>query len=138
MEDNKLIANFHLVSLLDAYGNNTGDAWYDINNNDIWIEDLKYHESWDALMPVVEKIETTLWDISNYQSAYDKRHNRTESTGEIFVSYDERLEFKGWVSMCGIDLGRQITCFEGRESSKIIATYKAVVKFIEWHNDQKN
>lgn len=46
MRDNKLIAEFMGVDQVDI------DTWLETNSN------LKYHTSWDWLMPVVEKIES--------------------------------------------------------------------------------
>ena len=44
MRDNKLIAEFMGVDQVDI------DTWLETNSN------LKYHTSWDWLMPVVEKV----------------------------------------------------------------------------------
>ena len=64
----------------------------------------KYHESWDWLMPVVEKIEYT----SNIKISMYKNHTCIESHQ---LAFDEQ--------------------FPGFKGSRIEATYNAVVFYIE-------
>lgn len=103
---------------------------------------INYLTSWDWLMPVVEKIETTQWDITKdkaYQRNIDKFKGREKATGYIFVSYDDREEFKGWfwnVSVSDFPTIHIKDC-DDREDTKIKATYLAVVNFIQWYNKQK-
>ena len=55
MKENKLIAEFMGYELV---GNT-----YSKNNGMHWFIEPQYHESWDWLMPVVEKMNTTeLWE----------------------------------------------------------------------------
>jgi hypothetical protein len=75
---------------------------------------LKYHSSWDWIMKVVEKIEKI-----------DRRitvHIGLKST--LITMYDK----KG-------DCLYSRSCID--ENSKITATYKAVVEFIIWYNQQE-
>jgi hypothetical protein len=74
---------------------------------------MGYDTSWDWLIPVVEKIETI--DIN----------------GEMVI-----LEAIGKRAKFILEFGcRILPDNEGR--SKIEATYKAVVEFIKWYNENK-
>ena len=83
---------------------------FDINDYAWSLYNLDYSGSWDWLMPVVEKIETLGYFcmINKWTSVY------TGSDGERI----------------------QVTTVEGK--SKIKNTYKAVVEFIKWYNQQKS
>lgn len=108
---------------------------------------MKYHESWDWLMPVVEKIETTVWNITNspqYKRAKERgRKIEPQQTGDIFVSYDERVKYRGWWCMTGTNGLPGVRIYNSSDDNdtkfktKIEATYVAVVQFIEWYNEHK-
>lgn len=66
------------------------------------IEEMKYHTSWDWLMPVVEKIEMV--------------------KGVHFVISELGCDVYSF--------GKQIS--NSREETKILTVYKAVVEFIKW------
>lgn len=100
IENNKLIADFMNHPDLGT----KGDFSY-----------LKYHTSWDWLMPVVEKIENILLSTDN-------SFNVTIGCGIYCTIQDAYGEL--------IDIN---TC----EPTKIEATYKAVVEFIKWYNKNK-
>tara|TARA_R110000796_G_scaffold171140_1_gene288146 strand:+ start:1686 stop:1979 length:294 start_codon:yes stop_codon:yes gene_type:complete len=70
-----------------------------------------YHDSWDWLMPVVEKIECT-----------------HDDKGDCFNVMMEAFECT--ISGLGLTL-----CLNGH--TKMDATYKAVVEFIKEHNDER-
>lgn len=71
----------------------------------------KYHESWDWLMPVVEKIESILPDDSI-----------------ISIQYKD----------CIIPINEaEFDIIEKNAESKIEATFNAVVEFIEWYNQEQ-
>ena len=90
MKDNKLIADFWGMVLGDD-----GTMYYDDAENlfpPTPTDKLKFHESWDWLMPVVDKVEqvnegvpSELWNVSLYsyhEEVYDavvefiKQHNK--------------------------------------------------------------
>ncbi len=75
-----------------------------------FIQNSKYHESWDWLMPVVEKINS----LDGYSSI-------NMDCDRVFChrQNDKMLDFGN--RECG---------------SKINAVYSAVVEFIKWHNKQ--
>jgi hypothetical protein len=74
-------------------------------------DDLKYHISWDWLMPVVEKIES-----------FEGTHgNNYKFTIQNETSY---IDCTNIISSPSV-------------KSKIESTYQVVVEFIEWYNEQK-
>lgn len=80
---------------------------------------LKYHSSWDWLMPVVEKIESlgvNFWTVKNKV--------KLTIVGELARKLNDSLydtEFEGY------DFEYYI------EDTKIEAVYQAVVEFIKWY-----
>jgi len=116
LEGNKLIFDFDD----NAY-------WMDVEGGKIRIvhggvftdTTLKYHYSWDWLMPVVEKIEKEGHEIS-ISSQMEYIHDDTETY---------------WHQDCCISSDNQeIVNTTGR--SKINSVYAAVVQFIQWYNTQ--
>jgi len=107
IEGNKVIADFAALKSESGY-------WLLIVKSDSgWFNflELKYNESWDWLMPVVEKIESLgyYFMINKWTSAYTN----------------------------GADGDRiSITTVEGK--TKILNTWKAVVEFIKWHNQNNS
>lgn len=106
-EGNVLIADF--MEYVDKYSN---VAKYSIS----WMSELKYHSSWCWLMAVVEKIESLRYDtnITNKQ---------------IVIS-----------NLFGSAMNGNIPKFRycsDMEETKLIATYKGVIEFIKWYNENK-
>lgn len=103
-ENNKLIAEFMGYNFITR---NAFIARYPkdfIDNSDCY---KCFHNSWDWLMPVIEKVENLNFAV------------------EISESY---CEIKDGSSIV-IELG-------GGDYTKISATYKTLVDFIKWHNQQ--
>lgn len=73
--------------------------------------ELKYHKSWDWLMPVVEKIQDIKGSV----------------TIEGMFTEDKRFK----TVFFNEDIGG-----EKSRVSMLDATYKAIVKFIKWYNKQ--
>ena len=143
MEANKLIAEF-MGGIVEMYTEwNSGETWeictlpkesnplYMQNPNAYGIgvfktEDFKrknvnvherclqYHQSWDWLMPVVEKIERTSTD-------------NTDNSDNFFNVMIEVFE-------CNINGGDISICECG--NTKREATYNAVVEYIKWYNEK--
>ena len=120
MENNKLIAEF--MGIEEAYNPN-GNDWVlkkttpDINGDTDILEccknnDLKYHESWDWLMPVVDKLEGIETDYGYYEFRIQ--------LGETKI-VDDRFE----------------TWIEINEGERFENTYLAVVEFIKSFNKNK-
>lgn len=107
-KDNILIAEFMGFQ-------KTNIGWYDSEDslslsytNDNTFDILLFDESWDWLMPVVEKIES--------QQA---------------EGYNILIEGANcWIETQGIS-------FEGMGMTKLEATYKAVLEFIKWYDKNK-
>ena len=104
IENNKLIAEFMLNKIVPQ-------SW-------TW----EYHKSWDALMPVVEKIESI--EDSNLPYLSYSQNNFCVSIRNGFceiISGDFLMDFDE---------------FSRHSGTKIEATYNAVVEFIKWYNEQ--
>ena len=94
----KIIAEFMGIDQVDI------DTYQETNSN------LKYHTSWDWLMPVVEKIESLGYELIIAESRCKINHNTDHSIEEVI-----NIEIIG---------------------SKIDVTYRAVVEFINQLNKQ--
>lgn len=86
------------------------------------LESMQYHESWDWLMPVIEKIEKN-------------------TSYELTTSYDKRFEFIGWsVHWFTLKASDEILGYieDKRFNTKINAAWYAMVEFIKWYNENNN
>lgn len=91
-----------------------------INSQGNWIdtfskENLKFHKSWDWLMPVVEKVNSTVFEGNACRVTMRSNATLIEKVGE-----------EGW------EAGPIVT---GEVMLK--NTFKAIIEFIEWFNNQK-
>lgn len=102
--DNEIIAEF---MGLDVDGDNVTDGTIETT-----IGKLKYSTSWDWLMPVVEKINET-----------------------IYPELNERIDVIIYRRTCHIN-DRQQIIIETTGKNMLDCTYKAVVEFIKWHNQK--
>lgn len=112
IDGNKLIAEF----LCFKY-RNQAKYWgrYPLDDNsflslkgEVEMHSLKFHSSWDWLMPVVEKIESLNFTTSIYHLP------KTLNTVKIL---------SGGADVVGVN-----------GETKIEAIYKTVVEFIKWYN----
>lgn len=118
IEGNKLIALFMGATISDK-GIVLLKEWHD-NHKFCEVSDLKYHSSWDWLMPVVEKITRIPLPYKQDDGRQDTHWPRT------FGMLDE------WGNpMFRFNCGKLFTA-----DTLIEATYKAIVDFIEWYNNQ--
>ena len=111
MKENKLIAEFMGMQHTDI-------GWYDndevLQLQDNTFDDLEFHESWDWLMPVVEKIESTLDDDGYGNNVLIESSSCTilsGNDGSVVIGFTEGI-------------------------TKREATYKAVVEFINQYNKE--
>ena len=82
--------------------------------NGYFIDELKYHEDWNWLMVVVEKIESLGYNID---------------TMKVDITKYQSSQF------CGIYIdGKRI--YTNYCETKIEAVYNACVEFIKWYNTQ--
>ena len=89
-----------------------------MTNKTYWTSFVKYHSSYDWLMPVVEKIE----NIKDKENCYR-------------FSFDIGRDF------CVItfnSLTKKVICAHSENHNKILSVYKAVIKFIKWYNETKS
>lgn len=120
---NKLIAEF--MDYVDEYHNCC-------KYSKSWFDELKYHLSWDCLMPVVEKIENL--DIRGNGYDFPKVKFMGDHC-EIFAYATFRGKCFYWKPYMG--LGGSFHNHDNQFETKIQAVWSAVVKFIEWYNKQK-
>jgi hypothetical protein len=125
LEGNKLIAKFMgatngsiFCQLDEKHLNLDYDTFPQSKQRDdgsMWnINDLKYHTSWNWLMPVVEKIENT--------------------TCHEYYGYTMTI----WNNCCKIsDENNEYEINSHfHPDSKLLATWGSVVEFIKWYNNQ--
>ena len=106
MKNNKLIAEFMGYEIIYRPNSN---GFIEISDTELCdVDDLKYHTSWDWLMPVVEKIESDeRYDVDILQYGTRIRENQKDIVNNIAdISFDKKIEH----------------------------TYDAVVEFIKEHN----
>lgn len=112
IENNKLIAGFEGHKI--EYGFKKDKVLF--LGELVGLEKLKYHDSWDWLMEVVERIEssTKVYEFNISFNDVDKCHfcEITPSNKNTFYIIYTTAE------------------------TKIEAVYKAVLMFIEWYNEQ--
>ena len=101
------------------------------------IEDLKYHNSWDDLMPVVEKIESLdhTWHEEIKSTFYvdgfmiGQENSKSVSVHLTVFNADKITEIK----LCDLSYG--VKYFKKSFfKTKIKAVYAAVIEFIKWYN----
>lgn len=80
--------------------------------NEWYINDIKFHSSWDWLMPVVEKIESLGFTVSIYHNICKIEKNIDYLTNEEYVQL--RKDF----------------------NSKLDSVYQTVVEFIKKYNNE--
>ena len=129
VENNKLIAEFMEKELspitLEQFRKLKQRDKHLINGS--FVEDLCYHNSWNWLMSVVEKIENLKTPITNNPNLLGK-----------FVNYEFHLQNKHIKIYAHGEVTKEIVDLSSSESeTKIEAVYKACVKFINWYNKQK-
>lgn len=114
IEGNKLIAEFMGVYEINGiYGGCTVNPL----KNSMTSDKLKYHFSWDWLMPVIEKIEelgfwTKIYGFTSFDKVYRQcsiKKQKPKSDGDYIYNYEGE-----W------------------NESKIEATWIAIIEFIKW------
>ena len=105
MNDNKLISEFMGMTYGDPNDDSVMIQMTSQGNEVVPIESMKYHTSWDWLIPVVEKIESLGYEFTIVESRCKVSNNTDYSIEELF-----HIQTTG---------------------SKINTTYKAVVQFIK-------
>lgn len=115
-EGNRLIAEFMGFKYIED-----GDlVWNKVVS--LCIEKLKYHSSWEWLMPVVEKIESL-----GFLTTIKYRNSKEDSFHEIIISKNNRI--------FGESLETMEQILEAENYSKIQAVWNGVINFIEKYNE---
>lgn len=83
--------------------------------------ELSYHKQWDWLMPVIDKIES-----KGFDTVIDFRYN----------PYSKRKD--KMFHWCQIGKDKTADDLYGSGETKILSTYKAVIKFVKWYNKQRD
>lgn len=117
-------------------------SWYTLNSSS-FIYDLKYHEDWNWMMEVINRIHDLEWDDpnpevqNNFHIMILKRHVRfiydydnwcirpedivKDTTGEKFKKFEDSSKDYRYVIF---------------DNSPLYATYCGVVDFIKWYNEK--
>lgn len=125
-ENNKLIEELKLIAVYDGwelspYPNLPDKVYKDNGEIGVQAYQLNYHEDWNLLMPIVDKISMHV--IKGNPSYNSDQFVRVEIVPSGYVKITDLRDTPIFanVAMCG---------------SLIAAVYKAVVEFITWHNTQ--
>lgn len=126
-ENNRIIADSDLMGFekIKSHKSFEYPHHYNVPNigNDVggitFTRDLKFHESWDWLMPVYSKLLTLMWDDKGW--CYFK----PDQFKDYYKGPNEYIEF---VEEFGLRLMRNAP----GESCEIL------VKMIKWYNEQKD
>jgi hypothetical protein len=90
---------------------------------------IKYHKSWNWLMPVVEKIESMFYSVNNTSSPWYEDETDTTNRNKIqYVVIISDRNHRIVINSSNYYLERD---------NKLIATWFAVVEFIKWYNNYK-
>jgi hypothetical protein len=124
IENNKLIAEFMGFVEDDKIYTNKSKSnplppfWNQGFSNKCCEDDIRFHSSWDWLMPVLEKIESLGCKTVASQSDFNDNQYINIMTGISIINQDAQNPSK----------------FMGQDKIKINAYYKAIVEFIKWIN----
>lgn len=98
--------------------------------DDVMFDDFfEYHKSWNWLMPVIEKIEST--DCSEFAYTWEG----LEGTEYNFSYPKVMIEGKECWVYFDQQLDPYLTIADFKEGSKLENTYNGVVEFIKWYNE---
>lgn len=106
-EGNEIVAKFMGLAFCTRHNY---EGWYtnrEFNRRICDYNGLKYHSSWDDLMPVVSRVESICQDEEFCKNYFDKGSYIVSMFGDLFVSSD------------------------------INGVYKEIVSFITWYNENK-
>ena len=108
-EKNILIARY--LGYTEHWEENDYDEieFIDLKGNPKYERDLKFHEAWGHLMPVLDKIE------DNYDVGYNCLQVQCEG--------DTKYQVHIYISRSNINMNNKFECY-----------YEAIVDFIKWYN----
>lgn len=145
LEGNKLIVEFAEFDYLNDfnYTEENEEGWY--NSDGMCCgKELKFHSSWDWLMPVVERIELLGSNIIMNRTLYSRfkiNHNCVKLSWSKNNNYQLYLEvlpywMEGRINTLNIDKEYKRIKIK-QETTKLEALYIVVVEFIKWYNQNK-
>lgn len=133
MEEEKLIAVF-----MGRTPQTDGISWFDEN-----YKPIKY-KSWEHLMPVVEKIETTGYDCTSFERYKEIEEKQSHMNfhigcGVIRTAYFQFPNKKSYWRVYSYIQSYRAAQYDifGSDviyGSKLDATYLGVIEFIKWYN----
>ena len=107
LQGNKLIAEFMGGKPMGGFVKDESELdGYAFKNRNYMFKELKYHSSWDWLMPVIAKINKT-WEYTNMD-------------GDIFLPAEQIIQ------VIRLALG----------NVDYMSTFQQVIKFIKWYNSK--
>lgn len=135
MENDILIAEF-IGWKIDNSFPDKDKVWRSPGNNIELGTTMKFSQSWDWLMPVIEKIESL--DLSEWMYSWEDMDGETNYNFEgISVEIENT---RCWIYI-NLSLDPYWTInektFNIKHETKLKAVYEAVVEFIEWYNERK-
>lgn len=143
LEGNKLIANFMGYNYHPHMEGETLPGWRKEKAHLKVIgtylgrthKDLAYHRSWDWLMTAVQKIENL--DLKESMYSWETDEGREYNFEGISVEIEGN---KCWIYI-NLQLDQMFTInektFKETYPSKIEATFRAVLEFVEWFNKRE-
>jgi|TARA_B110000908_G_C10253513_1_gene453750 hypothetical protein len=121
MNDNKIIAEFMGGEFNSKHTSVTTKEGFNS------VGALRYHTSWDWLMPVVDKIRRVIsWDRDKFSTDVTIYGNGTQIVSGCYGSREHSDKYfnQQWVGKNGY-------------YNTLENTYSAVVNYIKWYNSQK-
>lgn len=125
IKGNKLIEIFRNPSY--TTDNNNFIHWNDEMGSRIHASVLKYHASWDELMPIVDKIESIHDPHHGYFGVHISSNSCSIQGTNLHLAIKEGSTY-GWVYMSDPNAILE---------TKIQSTWYNVVEFIKWYNQNK-
>lgn len=120
-QQNEMIARFMGAKIInDTDYNSILYRFENMKPGDCYLHQMKYHSSWDWLMPVVEKIEALAFQVQ---------------IGNEWFCTISRFE-EGETPFDGIYISTEVDPIYGKVKSKITGVFLAVFQFIKWYNEQ--
>lgn len=127
--DNELIAKFMDLQRSNSIWSDDEHA-YTMKFSDCFKKivpsEMKFHSSWDWLMPVIEKIAQHTYESYNESNGYKDIIVHDRAYPRTFGMIDNEGK---WM----VRINRQHL---EQENTLIEAAYKSVIEFIKWFNDQ--
>lgn len=130
-ENPRFYVEDHLECIVNGidYWETTDEEW----SSWLYPKQMKFHSSWDWLMPVIDKIESL--EGSNPFKDNPKVKLQGDHI-EIFWYATFRGKCIFWKDYMGID-GNSYSHL-AQEESRILAVFKAIIEFINWYNEHNN